>query len=166
MSRHFSQYTTRYTFKGFLKGFLRALLFLTVLLISIWTLKDILFESELAEFQAQVEQLEDEINSAYQDGYDNGYEEGYSCGFYEGQDLVGLTNNCTFCDSSFIADTEIPYGLCYDCWRKNIDNCAFCFSETIKWSNNLLFTVCPNCLGEASATTDLDNFLINFNENR
>lgn len=110
----------------------------------------------------ELREIKCEISSEFEKGYD----EGYRLGFHEGQNLQGKENHCTNCNLQFIADEEISYSFCYDCWIKEATECAFCFSSTLSWGTEPLFAVCTDCLGEALDTTELHDLLVNFNENR
>ena len=124
------------------------------------SIKQSIIESAIEEYLA--DNSEEMYNSAYGEGYDEGHRDG----FREGQNLQGIDNRCSRCNRLFTATEEIPYRFCYECWKKNMGECAFCHSETPLWNSKYDFTVCGNCLGEAADTSKLNDFLINYNESR
>lgn len=128
------------------------------------------FASSLAIFLclgAVFANIKDSIINEYLDeNYDSIYESAYSEGFDAGYNEAYLESSvCWNCDSNSIVSSN-DYGLCRDCKRSIIGECVFCYSPTLGWDTGYGFSVCHKCLGEACEKTNLEEFLIEFNENR
>lgn len=107
-------------------------------------------------------------NSAYKDGFDDGYNEGFGVGSDNSLTEAEISIHCESCGVSYNPHStfNFGFGLCNDCGRASLTDCAFCGNTTFIWSEHSFFAVCPSCLGAALETTNLEEYLVTFNENR
>lgn len=108
----------------------------------------------------------DLYDSAYQDGFNDGYEEG-EMSFYESISSPLYVSKCDQCHVEYdpTGIFNFGFGLCDDCGRAMISDCIFCSNTTFAWGDSW-YAVCPDCMGDAVALTDIEEFLEAFNESR
>lgn len=71
---------------------------------------------------------------------------------------------CSNCGIFFNEKDSYGFGLCWDCAQKLITECQGCGEYTYRWNYDRDFTLCPNCMGEAMESANVERAIDNWFE--
>jgi len=78
--------------------------------------------------------------------------------------LSTKTGKCYRCKNFYYHSDSYGLGLCSDCGYDVVTECAFCWADTIRWNDTCWYSICPDCLGEVSENTELQELLAEYHE--